>query len=318
MASSISKRPDAPSKVIAVAGASGKTGQHIVEELVSAGFSVLSLLRRAAEDLVSQFQDVARSAGQPTDLVMTAIIDYHNPSSIAETFRQYEVDTVISCLWNSDTEELKANQRALIQAANECPNVRRFAPSEWLNDSEANELMPVFFGKREAIRLLRESPLNVILFRTGMYLNYLSYGSPKLRAGEVESHLAQLPFVVNIKDATAEIVGTGDEEVVFTEAHDQGKLAAGACKLPQWREELGGMQSLTTTYNQIVKLAERTTGKKINVTYETIEAALKKAEAGQDFFASFLPRVKSAIANGDFSSKMIPPRLNEEDRKSVV
>lgn len=177
-------------------------------------------------------------------------------------------------------------------------------------NNDRNELIQLFFPKKEALRLLRESPLNVILFRNGMYLNYFAYGSTKL--GKPDSHHEQTAIVVNVKEATAHIVGTGDEEIVFTEAHDVGKLVVGACKLPQWREELGGMQSLTTTYNQIVKVAERTTGKKFNVTYETVEEAMKKANDAPDDFSAFMLHVKCAFANGDYSSKNIPPTLNEE------
>ena len=115
-------------------------------------------------------------------------------------------------------------------------------------NEDRNELIPMFSSKREAIPILRESPLNVILFRDGMYLNYLIYGSPKLGPGNVDSHHEQLLFVINIKDATAHIIGTGNEEAIFTDAHDVRKLVAGACKLPQWREGLGSMQSLTATY----------------------------------------------------------------------
>ena len=61
-----------------------------------------------------------------------------------------------------------------------------------------------------------------------------------------------------------------------------------------------------------MKVAEQTTGKRFEVTYEPIEAAIKKANNDEDGFSGFLLLVQCAIASGDFSLRKIPPNLNSE------
>ena len=90
-------------------------------------------------------------------------------------------------------------------------------------------------------------------FYNGFFLDY--YGMPY-----IQSHLSPVTFVVDMESKTAVIPGTGDEPFSLTYSRDIGKFVAATLDLPQWDREFW-VRGETTTWNEVVRKAERITGK---------------------------------------------------------
>lgn len=115
-------------------------------------------------------------------------------------------------------------------------------------------------------------------------MNYLAHGStvPGM-AEEVFDGLPAFPVVVDIAKRTADIPGTGDTRLGLTLTQDVGRFVVAALDIPdgQWPKE-AGMASWVGSFNELVSVVERVTGRKLVVKYTSkkgLEEQLEKTEA---------------------------------------
>jgi nucleoside-diphosphate-sugar epimerase len=86
-------------------------------------------------------------------------------------------------------------------------------------------------------------------------------GAPSTPDDSPLGYLRDMTFVVDIKQGTALIPGTGNEPMSFTEIHDVGRGVAHACLYEgPWVRETGYMVGDCISYNEVVRLVEEITG----------------------------------------------------------
>jgi hypothetical protein len=87
-------------------------------------------------------------------------------------------------------------------------------------------------------------------------------GAPVKADGELPTgHLHPEKIIVDVEACTAKIPGTGDEPIALTEIGDVGRGVAAACALEAaWTPYTGYLVRETTTYNEVVRLAEGVRG----------------------------------------------------------
>ncbi|KAF8997886.1 hypothetical protein BDQ17DRAFT_1362784, partial [Cyathus striatus] len=193
-------------------------------------------------------------------------VDYASVTSITEALQG--VHTVISTVLNRD-EMIPADN--LLKGAI-AAGVKRFAPSEFAAVKEANFDIELYrMIKVPHWNDVKNSGMEYTAFRNGLFMDYFAAGS------SYHGPLKMFPFVVNVKERTAEIPGTGDEKGTFTTVADIGKFVSAAVTLDKWPEELG-MSGETLSYNEIVRRAEEVIGEKFKVTYLSVEELEKRRE----------------------------------------
>ncbi|THV02016.1 NAD(P)-binding protein [Dendrothele bispora CBS 962.96] len=259
---------------VAVAGGTGRLGKHIVEALLeskqTAPFYIVVLSRSTSPDIVF--------AGSSAPVIA---VDYNDQSAIEAVLKEHEIDTLISVLYGG-TDVLDTIQQNLFRACLKVPTIHRFAPSEWGVDSERVAGTITIHRDRpkilEQLREIKENPgraasgkFEFTKFVCGYFMNYLATGSPKEKEGL--GYLAPIPLFFDLAKATANVPGDGGSKVYYTRAEDIGKFVAGALQLEEWPEQCD-MMGDAKTFNEIVSIAEKVLGKKLNVTYVDEKSAL--------------------------------------------
>tara|TARA_R110002003_G_scaffold45_20_gene3673 strand:- start:41440 stop:41886 length:447 start_codon:yes stop_codon:yes gene_type:complete len=121
------------SKIVAVAGGSGKLGRAIVDELVANGsYKVFVLGREVRHDL--QFSlypsiDVLQASAEKSQELGAPIlaIDYNDADGLVKTLESNNIDTVVSTLGPMSADP----ELALIAAADKSKVTTRYIPSLW-------------------------------------------------------------------------------------------------------------------------------------------------------------------------------------------
>ncbi|KAF8455367.1 hypothetical protein BGX38DRAFT_1168467, partial [Terfezia claveryi] len=157
------------------------------------------------------------------------------------------VHTVISVAFAFDPTSFVSSQITLLRAAKEA-GVKRFAPSDWAYTEAANDFIAVYHPKAEIWKAVKESGLQYTAFRPGLFLNFTALASPKF------------PFGLNIAAGKADIPGSGEERLNITFTDDIAGFAAASLDT-EWTTE-SGMAGSVTTFNELVNIAEKVTGKK--------------------------------------------------------
>ncbi|TFK34562.1 hypothetical protein BDQ12DRAFT_689502 [Crucibulum laeve] len=227
-------------------------------------------------------------------------VDYTSVDSLSSALQG--IHTVISTIFPVDLTPTRNLLKAAVAAG-----VKRFAPSEFAFNEEANAEFDIFKNKKEFWEEVRASGLEYAAFRTGVFLDFFATGAP---VKYEEAPLNIISLILDIGAEEKEIPGTGDEKVTFTSAHDIGEFVSAAVLLEKWPEELG-MAGETTTLNQVVHDAEEILGRKFELTYVTPQELRKRADekgATGDWFGRFICQVRAALVEGKGDIK---PYLNE-------
>ena len=211
-------------KKVAIAGATGNLGPHVVNELVSQGFEVT----------------VLSSSGNTSALpsaVKVVKVDYSSQDSVVSALRGQEV--FISTIPKHD------QQPALVDAAI-AAGVQRFIPSEFGSNTIGNEkvrALPVFAGKVKTQEYLRskQDQISYTFLITGLFLDWgLNLG-----------------WLANLKGKT-DINDNGDSPHSFTLLTDIGKAVAGILSHPEETKNRGVyVQTAALSQNQVLKIAQK-------------------------------------------------------------
>ncbi|KAL0060852.1 hypothetical protein AAF712_012316 [Marasmius tenuissimus] len=246
------------SNSIAVAGGSGGIGRYIVEGLLALKASrcphlhIIVLSRTKGDDISFQGAIARRLE-----------VEYDDKEGLTSLFRLNRIDTIICTLANLDLTQFSALQEKVLRAALDVSSFRRFAPSEFSVDSEALKTYNYYACKLPILDVLRSVK--------STHPN-LEWTKP---AGEKAlEHLRKMAIRVDISNGTADIPGDGTVKQFYTVAEDVGALVAEATQLEAWPKQLD-MAGDEISYNEIVSVAGKITGKKFNVTRSTREDVLK-------------------------------------------
>lgn len=93
-----------------------------------------------------------------------------------------------------------------------------------------------------------------------IYPNIFVAGSNLPNESEALSGLPPRALYLNARAGTVDIPGDGPAKVTLTTIQDVGSFVAASLDIESWDEE-SGMVGETTTWNEVVKVAERITGR---------------------------------------------------------
>lgn len=196
--------------------------------------------------------------------------DYSSEDSLAEQLTARHVNVVI-CAFPMDSDSVCDAQLRLIRAANKCPYVRRFIPSEFNVEYDVGDDVLPYAEKRFHLTARRElaktSTLEYAYIYPGMFMDY--FGMPR-----VASSLRPLCFCVDPASGQAVLPGDGEGRMSMTFTRDAARYVVLALELDKWPRIMTTVTS-TVSMNELVRLYEKSLGRKIQVRYQPVEKLLK-------------------------------------------
>lgn len=197
--------------------------------------------------------------------------DYSSEDSLVDLLRAYGVKTVI-CTFIMDCDSACNAQLRLIRAADRCPCVQRFIPSEFNVEYNVDDNVLPYPEKRfhlTARRQLEETrTLEYAYIYPGMFMDY--FGLPR-----VASNLRPLCFFVDPANGQAVLPGDGEAKMSMSHTTDAARYIALALELDKWPRILTTAAS-TVSLNELVRLVEKNLGRKLEVRYQPIEKWIKR------------------------------------------
>ncbi|KAL9087171.1 MAG: hypothetical protein Q9165_006822 [Trypethelium subeluteriae] len=283
---------------VAVPGGTGGVGRTIVDAVRQTRKHIAITISRKAP----QTQD-------PTNPVL--VVDYNDVDALAKIFEQNNVEVVISAIFIFD-DTSSASEINVVRAAEKSKTTKRFIISNWGIPTPPEELqLSMQKARLEVMNEISKTTLEWSQFYNGFFLDY--YGMP-----HIQSHLNPVNFVVDMARKIAVIPGTGDEPVSLTYSRDLGSFVAATLDLPKWDEAFWAY-SETTTWNEVVKRAEKTTGTQFKVTYDSTEKLMKGESTEMPSYAtdSYIPRETSRILQARFGLFVVHGLFTVPEEKAL-
>ncbi|KAK8059051.1 phosphoserine aminotransferase, partial [Apiospora saccharicola] len=203
--------------------------------------------------------------------------DYSSEDKLQAQLTEHKVQVII-CAFLMDNDSASDAQLRLIRAAEKCPSVRRFIPSEFNVEYDAgDDVLP--YPKKRFHRLARREleertrTLEYSYVYPGMFMDY--FGLPR-----VKSVLRPLCFFVDPAHAQAILPTDGGEaKMSMTSTTDFARYLALALDLEEpWPRVLTTATS-TVTLDELVRLVETSLGRPLQVRFQPVEALLQHVGA---------------------------------------
>jgi hypothetical protein len=196
--------------------------------------------------------------------------DYSSEASLVELLASKNANVVV-CALPMDSDESCENQLRLIRAADKVSLVKRFIPSEYNVEYEVGDDLLPYPEKRFHVRARKElektTTLEYTYFYPGMFMDY--FGLPR-----VASSLRPLCFCVDAESGQAVLPGNGEGRMSMTFTTDFARYLALSLDLDKWPRIMSTVAS-TVSMNDLVKLYEKSLGRKLQVQYQPVEKLLK-------------------------------------------
>jgi len=272
--------------VVVVPGGIGDLGRVITDALFESGkHEVYILSRKVRQDVApprnisltlrAQIPDGEANSPRISPLTGKSYLpvlqtDYSSEDSLVSLLTKTHA-TVIICAFIMDNDSVCDAERLLIRAAERCPSVRRFIPSEFNVEYDVGDDVLPYAEKRFHIiarqELARTSTLEYAYVYPGMFMDY--FGLPR-----VKSYLRPLCFFVDPEKGQAVLPDDGESRMSMTFTADMARYLVLALDLDKWPRILSTVVS-TVTLNELVDLIERSMGRKLEVRYQSVEKLLK-------------------------------------------
>ncbi|KAL1955732.1 hypothetical protein VTO42DRAFT_8130 [Malbranchea cinnamomea] len=300
---------------VAIAGGSSPTlGRSIVK-------AILATNGRHTPIILSRRKP--RNSGTPDDenfsvvngqRVETRYVDYHDQGTLVAALR--DIHTVISVILIPDSMDFVTTHVNLLHAAREA-GVKRFAPSEWALGSRAHDKADNDAAKIEVWREVeRSGGLEATRFVCGGFMNYLGIGcpGPREKREEALAGFREVPYLFNVAEGWAEIPLKEDgsyPRLTMTEIGDIGRFVAAALDLERWETEMP-MAGDVLGFGEVVKLAEKVTGRRFRVKEVTKEQFQKEIEglAPEDWIRHMECTYSKIFCDDQIGETVLDPLLN--------
>ncbi|KAI4948172.1 hypothetical protein J4E91_006166 [Alternaria rosae] len=263
---------------VAVAGGTGGIGRTIVEELVRQGKHEVFILSRKASKL---------SGLESVPVLET---NYDDVASMKDLIKKHNIEIVISALRLFDKAGADS-QMNLIRAAIDAGNVKRFMPSEYGVNYSQPGILDVYPSAKwwlDAADLLRSSHIDFTRVFLGWYSDY--FAMP-----HVKSNMKPFNYALDFKNRKAVLPGDGNSAVSFMHSTDVAKYIVAMLDEQKKWPELSPLATDSLTWKKAVEMAEKITGTKWDVTYDTIEnlekgkaTVLEQSEGSYEFPVEFI------------------------------
>ncbi|RYP18920.1 hypothetical protein DL767_009734 [Monosporascus sp. MG133] len=247
--------------VVAVAGGLGDLGRIITDALFETGKYEMQVVQDSSDR-------ISPLTGKRYFPIIQA--DYSSEDSLVEQLTEKHVNVVI-CAFIMDSDSACDAQLRLIRAADQCPCVQRFIPSEFNVEYNVGDNVLPYPEKRFHITARQElektSTLEYAYIYPGMFMDY--FGLPR-----VISNLRPLCFFIDPANGLAVLPGDGEAKMSMTFTTDAARYIALALELDEWPRILTTAAS-TVSLNELVRLVEKSLGRKLEVYYQPVEKLLK-------------------------------------------
>lgn len=170
-----------------------------------------------------------------------------------------------------DNDTVSDAQLNLIRAADRCPSVWRFVPSEWNVEYDVGDDVLPYPEKRFHMAARQElektRTLEYTYIYPGMFMDY--FGMP-----QIPTSLRPLCFFIDPVKGLAVLPGDGEAKMSMTMTKDAARFVALALELDNWPKILSTVAS-TVTLNELVGLVEKSLGRGLEVHYQPIQKLLR-------------------------------------------
>ncbi|KAF5623251.1 2'-hydroxyisoflavone reductase [Fusarium tjaetaba] len=247
---------------VAVVGGSGLIGSKIVDSLLKAGFEVTAITRN-------------ESAATFPDKVVVKRVDLASVDSVKEALAGQ--DAVVSAAATAAA----GSQKVIIDAA-VAAQVPRFIPSEFGIPSRQNRDTKI--GKILGAKIQNTDYL-IELAEKHDWFSWTGLSNGLF----LDSGLKSDRGFINIRDRKIRITDSGNEPYSTTSLAFVGEAVAAILKKPEeTKNKYLNIAGVTTTQNEVLKIAEQVTGDKFEVSHVT---GAEQEKIGDE-----------KIAKGDFSA----------------
>ncbi|KAI9155633.1 Oxidoreductase swnN [Paramyrothecium foliicola] len=240
--------------IIAVAGGTGGLGKTVIEQLRKHGphHQVFILGRKAPSD-------------HPPESPQFLQVDYDDVDSLSRVLQDHNIDTVISTI-NLETDAGSQSQINLITSAEQSQPTRRFIPSEFVNviDEDQPDSGLGMGGWIPNARVLKKTNLEYIRISIGFFSDY--FGMP-----HIKSNLKPFKFFLDFTSKKAAVPGTGDDKFTLTYSEDLARFIVRLLDDNNRWPERGLISGSDVSVNELITTAERVTGTKFDIVYDTVE-----------------------------------------------
>jgi uncharacterized protein YbjT (DUF2867 family) len=247
--------------------------------------------------------------------IETRYVDYTSHTSLVAALR--DIDTVLSVVLIPGPESI-TYQLNLLNAAIEA-GCRRFAPSEFALCEQSQAQVDLLQPKNvvwEAVKgKVEKGLIDAARFPCGMFMNYLGIGVGGEQEKEARAGFAEGAFLVHLDAEPAYVVvpvraDGSAPSLTLTDIRDVGRFVAAALELEEWGGRELGMAGDTLGFEELIRLCERYTGKKVEVrrvTIQQLEERLKEIP-NEDMLKRMDCQIAMACAR---DGSVVPGVLNE-------
>ncbi|RHZ43227.1 aromatic alcohol reductase [Aspergillus thermomutatus] len=247
--------------------------------------------------------------------IETRYVDYTSHTSLVAALQ--DVNTVLSVVLIPGPESI-TYQLNLLNAAIDA-GCRRFAPSEFALCEQAQAQVDLLRPKNvvwEAVRAkVEEGLIDAARFPCGMFMNYLGIGIGGEKEKEARAGLAEGASLVHLDAEPAYVVVPVKQDgsspaLTLTDIRDVGRFVVAALEMEEWGGRELGMAGDTLGFDELVRLCEVYTGKKVDVrrvTRQQLEDRLKEIP-DEDVIKRMDCQIAMACAR---EGSVVPGVLNE-------
>ncbi|KAF7125971.1 hypothetical protein CNMCM5793_002330 [Aspergillus hiratsukae] len=202
--------------------------------------------------------------------IETRYVDYTSHTSLVAALK--DIDTVLSVVLIPGPASI-TYQLNLLNAAIDA-GCRRFAPSEFALCEQAQAQVDLLKPKNvvwEAVKgKVEEGAIDAARFPCGMFMNYLGIGIGGDKEKVARAGFAEGAFLVHLDAEPAYVVVPVREDgssprLTLTDIRDVGRFVAAALEMEEWGGRELGMAGDTVGFDELVRLCEKYTGKKVEV-----------------------------------------------------
>ncbi|KAI1340806.1 NmrA-like family protein [Xylariaceae sp. FL0016] len=251
--------------VVVVAGGLGDLGRLIADALYRTEKHEVYIMSRKAVD-----DDSSRVSPLTGERYIPSIQTDYSEDSLVEKLEGKRVSVVI-CAFIMDNDAVTEAEVRLIRAADRCPSVKRFVPSEFNVEYDVGDNVLPYPEKKFHIiarkELAKTSTLEYAYLYPGMFMDY--FGMPK-----VPSQLRPLCFFIDPARGQAVLPDDGEARMSMTFTTDAARYLALALDLETWPRILTTAAS-TVSLNELVALVEKSLGRRLEVRYQSVEKLLR-------------------------------------------
>ncbi|KAI5118179.1 hypothetical protein M0805_008420 [Coniferiporia weirii] len=244
---------------VLILGATGRTGSSIVDALLdSANFTVIAGVRPSSASKPSV--DVLKSRG-----VEIRLLDLEKASIDQLVHALDGVETVISTIEWTYLEL----QKSLVDAAKKA-GVKRFIPCDW-GTASPRGVMKLHDTKLGIQEYIKEAGVGYTFIDVGWWM--------KLVLPILNSKDNDFPFII---EASKSIFGTGDVKGAITDRDDIGKFVARIINDTRTQNRYVFIWGEEVTQHEAFAVAERISGKKIDVVHTGEDTLVKMAKEAEN------------------------------------